>query len=365
MKRKLFLIVVMAMALGLLQGAIVSAQDTTTQVRVAHLSPDTPAVDVYVDGAVAVAGLEFNNITGWIELPAGSYSIAVSPAGTSINDAAIGPATLRFGSGSWTTVAATGSLSAGTLGPAIISEDIGALKSGETFVTVFHSIEDAPAVDVILPDGTAVISSLAFGESASLTLPQGVYDLRVVPAGATEPVVINLAGTALVGQTYYFVAASGTLANPGVALAAQSFETVQSILGLGSITDIAVSNSQFSTLVTALTEANMAGALTGGGPYTVFAPTNSAFAALDGDLLAAVLADTTLLTNVLQYHIAPGVFYAEDVVSFGQLLMANGELAIVNVEGGSVTIDGAQIVSTDIQASNGVVHVISSVMIPG
>lgn len=365
MKQKAVLILTLILTLSLLQGAIVSAQDTTTQVRVAHLSPDTPAVDVYVDGAKAIESLSFNSITGWIELNAGSHSIAVAPAGTSIDDAAIGPATLNFGAGAWTTIAATGSLSAGTLGPAIISEDIAPLQADQTFVTVFHGIEDAPAVDVILPDGSAVISGLAFGESASLTLPQGIYNLQVVPSGATTPVVIDLTGTSLFAQTYYFVAATGTLTNPGVLASGWSFETINTLLDLGSITDIAVADSQFSTLVTALTAANMAGALSGGGPYTVFAPTNSAFAALDPALLDAVLADPALLTNVLQYHIAPGVFYAEDVVSFGQLLMANGQTADVAVNGSSVSIDGAPIVVTDIQASNGVIHVISGVMIPG
>ncbi len=363
MKKRLVTLLILMLTLGLFSGAIINAQDNTTQIRVAHLSPDTPAVDVYVDGAKVISGLEFNGITGWIELEAGSYSIAVSPAGTSVDDAAIGPATLSFGGGAWTTIAATGSLSAGTLGPAIISEDIGALAPTDTFITVFHGIEDAPAVDVILPDGTAVISGLAFGESVSLTLPEGTYNLQVVPAGATSPVVIDLTGTTLFRQTYYFVAASGTLSSPGVALSAWSFETINQILGLGSITDIAVSNPNLSTLVTALTEANMAGALAGGGPYTVFAPTNSAFAALPAGTLDAVLADKALLTNILQYHVASGVFYAEDVVSFGQLLMNNGQLAIVSTDGG-VSIDGAPIVATDIQASNGVIHVISGVMLP-
>jgi len=363
MKQRILMLFALVLTLGLLQGAVVSAQDTTTHVRVAHLSPDTPAVDVYVDGAKVIENLTFNSITGWIELSADSYSVAVAPTGTSVADAAIGPATLGFGGGEWTTVAATGSLSAGTLGPAIIKEDIGALAPTDTFVTVFHGIEDAPAVDVILPDGTVVVSNLAFGQSASLTIPEGGYDLQVVPTGATEPVVIDLTGTTLFRQTYYFVAASGTLSSPGVALSAWSFQTINEILGLGSITDIAVATPQLSTLVTALTEANMAGALAGGGPYTVFAPTNSAFAALPAGTLDAVLADVGLLRGILQYHIASGVFYAEDVVSFGQILMNNGQLAVVSTDGGAA-IDGAPIVTTDIQASNGVIHIIGGVMLP-
>ncbi len=363
MKQRLFVILGLLLTLGLFQGAIVNAQDTTTHVRVAHLSPDTPAVDVYVDGAAVITGLGFNGITGWIELSAGSYSIAVAPAGTSIDSAAIGPATLSFGAGEWTTIAATGSLSAGTLGPAIISEDIATLEPGETFVTVFHGIEDAPAVDVILPDGTPVISSLSFGESASLTLPAGTYSLQVVPAGATEPVVLNLSNVLLANQTYYFVAASGTLASPGVALSAWSLGTIADILTLGSITDIAVATPELSTLVTAVVAADMAGALAGGGPYTVFAPTNDAFAALPDGVLESVLADTAVLRNILQYHIAGGVFTAEDVVSFGQLLMSNGGVAVVSTEGGA-SIAGAQILVTDIVASNGIIHIIGGVMLP-
>src|SRR5690606_30818116 len=99
----------------------------------------------------------------WVELPAGTYSIAVAPYGTSIEAAAIGPANFSLSSGAWITVAATGSLSAGTLGADVISEDYSPIPAGEARVTVFHGIEDAPAVDVILPDGTKLISNLAFG----------------------------------------------------------------------------------------------------------------------------------------------------------------------------------------------------------
>jgi uncharacterized surface protein with fasciclin (FAS1) repeats len=363
-KSKILLMLLLTLLLGLFQSMVVTAQDSTARVRVAHFSPDTPNVDVYVNGDAVIQGLAFNGITGWIQLPAGSYSIAVAPAGTSLADAAIGPANFSLGGGSWTTIAATGSLVQGTLGADLISESYSILQPDEAYVTIFHGIEDAPAVDVILADGTVLVSNLAFGQSTSLTVPQGVYNLQVVPTGAKEPVVINLSGTQLFAQTYYFVAATNTLASPSVALSALSFNSVSNILGVGSITDIAVSDSRFSTLVAALTAADMAGALNGGGPYTVFAPTNDAFAALGSDTLNAVLADKSLLQNILKYHIAGGVFYAEDVVSFGTLLMTNGESAQVTVENGKVYIDGAQILITDIQANNGVIHVIGSVMLP-
>ncbi|MBL8103888.1 MAG: DUF4397 domain-containing protein, partial [Anaerolineales bacterium] len=133
----------------------------TVHIRVAHFSPDTPAVDVYVNGELSgVAGLEFPTVTDWIELPAGSYNLAVAPAGTSLDDAAIGPADFDLPAGAWITVAAVGSLADGTLKPAVLVEDFSPTE-GNARVSVFHGIEDAPAVDV-RANGSRVITSLAF-----------------------------------------------------------------------------------------------------------------------------------------------------------------------------------------------------------
>ncbi|MFW5748647.1 MAG: DUF4397 domain-containing protein, partial [Chloroflexota bacterium] len=87
------------MLVAALMLSTVSAQDDTTNIRVGHFSPDTPAVDVYVNGEAAITDLAYGTLTDFIELPAGSYEIAVAPAGTSIEDAAIGPATFDLSAG--------------------------------------------------------------------------------------------------------------------------------------------------------------------------------------------------------------------------------------------------------------------------
>ncbi len=198
------------------------------QIRVAHFSPDTPAVDVFVNGDAAIQNLEFPNITDWIELPAGTYNLAVAPAGAGIDAAAIGPADFDLPAGAHITVAATGSLEAGTLAPQVLVEDYSNIADGYARVTVFHAIEDAPAVDV-LAGGAPIITQLAYpgtlGDNDglfTLDVPAGSYDLQVVPSGATEPVVLDLPGTMLEANTNYFVAAVGTLDNPSVALSATS-----------------------------------------------------------------------------------------------------------------------------------------------
>jgi transforming growth factor-beta-induced protein len=134
-----------------------------------------------------------------------------------------------------------------------------------------------------------------------------------------------------------------------------------------SIVDIAVENEGFSTLVAAAQAAGLVDTLAGEGPYTVFAPTNDAFEAALADLgisAADLLADEDLLTAVLLYHVAPGEYFAGDVLAEGSLTMADGNTAEVAIENGMVTIDGAPISNANINVSNGVIHVIDYVMLP-
>lgn len=140
---------------------------------------------------------------------------------------------------------------------------------------------------------------------------------------------------------------------------------------LPSIADIAVENEGFSTLVAAVVAADLVETLDTGGPFTVFAPTNEAFnkffarLAPYGITPADVLADKELLTSILLYHVAPGEYYAADVLSAGTVTMADGNPATVYVDGGMAYVNGtSKISNVDIKASNGVVHVIDDVMLP-
>ncbi len=368
---KLLLLALVALLLVALVPAASAQSVGLARIRVAHFSPDTPAVEVYVNGENSgIQTLSFGNVSGWVELPAGTYSVAVAPAGTSVEQAAIGPLSLRLGAGTWTTVAAIGSLADGTLTAAAAAEDYSALAGGESRVTVFHAIEDAPAVDVILPDGTALISGLAFGEAAELTVPADTYSLSVVAAGTTGPAVISLPNTRLSSQTYYFVAATNTLAAPRVNLTAIGLGTVAPLINKTSvptqtIAEIAAGDSRFSTLVTALQAADLVDTLNGAGSFTVFAPTNAAFAQLPAGTLDAVLADKNLLTTILLYHVVGGKALASDVVGVTELRPLAGGSFRVDVRDGKVFLnDSIQIVLTDIEATNGVIHVIDGVLVP-
>ena len=131
-----------------------------------------------------------------------------------------------------------------------------------------------------------------------------------------------------------------------------------------SIADIVSGDSQFSTLLDALTAAGLAEEFSSGGPYTVFAPTNEAFEALPSDELNAILGDLDQLANLLQNHVVSGEYPASEVTGFSEVLMLNGQTLPISTSSGSPMIGDATITSTDITASNGVIHVIDTVLLP-
>jgi len=128
------------------------------------------------------------------------------------------------------------------------------------------------------------------------------------------------------------------------------------------IVDTAVEAGQFKTLATALQAAGLVQTLKGPGPFTVFAPTDEAFAKIPKADLDALLKDKAKLTAVLTYHVVPGTVLAKDVKA-GKVKTVQGSELTVGTTGG-VTVDSAKVVKTDIVADNGVIHVIDSVVIP-
>ena len=133
----------------------------------------------------------------------------------------------------------------------------------------------------------------------------------------------------------------------------------------GTIVDIAVADERFTTLVTALQQAELVETLAGEGDFTVFAPTNDAFAAL-GDTLDAVLADNDLLTKVLLYHVLSGSVFSETALTLDgqEVETLSGDKFAVSVMDGNLYINDAMVIIADIEASNGVIHVIDAVLVP-
>lgn len=132
----------------------------------------------------------------------------------------------------------------------------------------------------------------------------------------------------------------------------------------GTIVEVAQGNPDFSTLVAALTAADLVETLSGEGPFTVFAPTNAAFEALPAGLLEKLLlpANKAILTKILTYHVVPSKVMAADVMA-GDVTTVEGSTFAITTEGG-VKVNTSNVTATDVAASNGVIHVIDAVLVP-
>jgi len=152
----------------------------------------------------------------------------------------------------------------------------------------------------------------------------------------------------------------GSTADTTVAAADETEMTTE----VGNIVAVAQGNADFSTLVAAVTAAGLGDALSGEGPFTVFAPTNAAFEALPAGLLEKLLLpeNKEVLTKILTYHVVPAKVMAADVAA-GDVNTLEGSAFAVTTEGG-VKVNTAKVTATDVPASNGVIHVIDAVLVP-
>jgi len=173
-----------------------------------------------------------------------------------------------------------------------------------------------------------------------------MFKLKTVLASALTAAVLVIGSTAALagGSDYKTKGADSTMAT-------------------ADIVDTAVGAGQFKTLATALTAAGLIDTLKGPGPFTVFAPTDEAFAKIPADKLNALLADKAALTKVLTYHVVAGKVLAADVKT-GEVKTVEGQSLNVNASAKGVTVNDANVIKTDIMASNGVIHVIDTVLMP-
>lgn len=151
-----------------------------------------------------------------------------------------------------------------------------------------------------------------------------------------------------------FISVAGLALTVASPLQAQKMDIVETAASAGS----------FNTLATALEAAGLVDVLKGEGPFTVFAPTDEAFAKLPEGLLDELLNDKEKLTAVLTYHVVSGKVTANQVVGLSEAQTVNGQKLDIKVGDGSVMVDNAKVVKTDIIATNGVIHVIDTVVVP-
>ena len=148
----------------------------------------------------------------------------------------------------------------------------------------------------------------------------------------------------------------------GVAMGAPAAADAQ--MNEKDIVTVAVEAGSFNTLAAALEAAGLVATLQGEGPFTVFAPTDAAFAKLPEGTVEALLADKEALTRILTYHVVAGEVTSDQVVELSEAETVAGIKAPIEVRDGSVYVGGAKVTTADVQASNGVIHIIDTVMLP-
>jgi uncharacterized surface protein with fasciclin (FAS1) repeats len=407
MRKLVALLTLALLMLGLVVPAAAQEEEApegTGYIRIAQFSPAQPRVIVFLNSEVALSGLPFGRVSAWREVPAGTHSVALGSTSGNIENAFLGPIEIEVAAGSFTTYALVASDDPNTADVneykfRAIDETAQytlAATPGAANVTIFHAIEGAPIIDIwALPtpaeapaegeaapvpaiDGARIVTALAFPETFftpqgplndgyfTQAIPAGTYDIQAVPNEFREPAIIDVQGFELEAGQNYLIAAIGTPDTPDLAVVsgpADEFVTA-------GIVDLAVGTGDLSTLVAALQAADPAilEALGGTGPFTVFAPTNDAFAALLEALNVSaedLLGNTELLNTVLRYHVVGaaggGAIHSSELVTRGQILTLSNEF--ISAEG-TVLNGSVNVISADIPATNGIVHVIDGVLLP-
>jgi transforming growth factor-beta-induced protein len=145
---------------------------------------------------------------------------------------------------------------------------------------------------------------------------------------------------------------------------AQIEEIEEVVEAPGNIVEVAAAAGSFNTLLAAAEAAGLAETLATGGPFTVFAPTDEAFAALPEGTVEALLADPAALANILLYHVVAGTVTSEQVAGLSSATSLQGSEIAIMIHDGAVMVNEATVIATDIAASNGIIHVINAVILP-
>jgi uncharacterized surface protein with fasciclin (FAS1) repeats len=255
-----------------------------------------------------------------------------------------------------------------TLETAVIAAGLADDLSGEGPFTVFAPTDAAfaalPAgtIEAVLADEQLLNAILTYHVAAGEVLSTALTDgMEITTLNGASVTVSIMGGTVMINNATVTVA--DLVADNGVV------HVIDAVLlppapPTTTVVDIIVNSPDHTTLETAVIAAGLADDLSGDGPFTVFAPTDAAFAALPAGTIEAVLADPVLLNAILTYHVAAGNVLSTDLSDGMEITTLNGASVTVSIMGGTVMINDATVTVADLVADNGVVHVINAVLLP-
>lgn len=279
----------------------------------------------------------------------------------------------------------------GAMSSEVVASDIvdTAIAAG-SFKTLVAAVQAAGLVDALKSDGPftvfaptdAAFAKLPAGTVETLLKPENRKQLtsillyHVVPGKVESGDVLRRGGaTTLNGQRIAFskrgsavMIGSASLATADISCSNGVIHVIDTVILPASddIVQTADKVGSFSTLLAAAKAAGLVDALKGEGPITVFAPTDEAFSKLPAGTVESLLKpeNKDMLAAVLKYHVVAGRIFAADAVKAGSAVTLNGQRLTIDIRNGRVFVDGAAVVASDVDASNGVIHVIDTVMLP-
>ncbi len=411
--------------LGVTSGA---AQQPVAQLRVANFSPDAPVLEVWLNGVRSdIQTLKPNEISGWVQIVAGRHQIAFVPQGGALADALVGPFNLDLDAGTWSTVPVLGLNGAGSIYAIWINEDYPSpIPDGVTRLTVFNGIPGGPALDLLNSDGALLAQGVRFGRAANVDLPAGTYSLRLVPSGTTgNGLAAN--DLTLEANTYYLLGSIRRQSGGGLILRSVTESAVSGLLAsqplppptevvatlapatagpsptapVALVTNTPQGTPYFTPTATLPPTSTPSGTLTPTLPpsetmtivdmvssspllsislraldnigytdrvardtYTFFVPTDDAWRALV-DAYPDLLPDADAIRRVMAYHLISERITTSDMFDQMTLLTARGAFMRITRSGETITIDGrAHLIVPDVEAMNGIIHVIDAVLVP-
>ncbi|XLS29120.1 fasciclin domain-containing protein [Flavobacteriaceae bacterium M23B6Z8] len=246
-----------------------------------------------------------------------------------------------------------------TLVSAVTTAGLVETLQGEGPFTVFAPTNDAFAALETIPEGEVLKEVLLYHVAAGAFTAEELLQKQTVTTVQGEEVTIEMRGDKVFLNESIEVAIADIEASNGIIHIIKNVLIPPSFTAPGTIVDIAIATPELSTLVSAVTTAGLVETLQGEGPFTVFAPTNDAFAALEA------IPEGEVLKEVLLYHVAAGAFTAEELLQKRTVTTVQGEEVTIEMRDGKVFLnENVQVSLADIEASNGIIHIIKDVLIP-
>ncbi len=345
-------------------------QPPDTRLRVAHYVLDAPEIDVYVDGERLVDALSFLKASPHLDIASGEHELVIVPTGQPLEDALLEPLALTLEKGNDYTVALIGQVADESWRAQLINESAlvaGArdLENPASYAILLHGISDGPTVDFTM-DGEKRIAGLSFGEYEVVAVSLAPHDILVTFSDDPDQILFqNSAETPPSNDLLLFTVMVGAYPDQLDVSGAVSRLPDRTILDfLASFTE--TDEAQFTVLLAAIEAAGLTETLAQEGIFTLFAPTDAAFAQLPQGALEALLADPEALEALLRYHVVPDIFTTRDLeapITF--VTLADAELTVAPEEGGFVVNNSAQILFGGFPVvMNGNVIAVDAVLFP-